>query len=246
MSPSDRPDMLDVLAFGPHPDDLELCCGGTLLRLVDAGHAVGLVDLTRGDRGTRGTPEIRMAEAEAARAAMGVRHRTNLGFPDLGVDARDRAQLRAVVEAIRRHRPRLVLTCSEHDHHPDHVEGAHLVERAVYVAGLAGFEADGAPFRPARLLFYMGRVVFEPKLIVDITSVWERRKAVAACFHSQFFREPGDPKVTPISEPGFMDQVAARFRHFGSRIGVTYAEPFDLREPFGLLDVDPLVTGEAP
>jgi bacillithiol biosynthesis deacetylase BshB1 len=243
LSPSDR---LDVLAFAPHPDDLELCCGGTLLRLIDAGHKVGLADLTRGDRGTRGTPEIRLVEAEAARVAMGAHLRTNLGFPDLGVDARDRAQLRKVVEAIRRHRPRLVLTCSEHDHHPDHVEAAHLVERGVYVAGLAGFDADGEPFRPARLLFYMGRVVFEPKLIVDVSEVWERRMAVASCFRSQFFREPDDPKVTPISEPGFMDQVAARFRHFGSRIGVTYAEPFDLREPFGLMDVGPLLQGVSP
>jgi bacillithiol biosynthesis deacetylase BshB1 len=240
LSPSDR---LDVLAFAPHPDDLELGCGGTLLRLIDAGHAVGLADLTRGDRGTRGTPEIRAEEAEAARVAMGARLRLNLGFPDLGVDARDTTQLRAVVAAIRRHRPTTVLTCSERDHHPDHVEAAHLVERAVYVSGLTGFDAPGEPYRPARLLFYMGRVVFEPKLIVDISGVWERRMAVAACFRSQFFREPDDPKRTPISEPGFFDDVAARFRHYGSRIGVTYAEPFDLREPFGLTDVGPLVAG---
>jgi len=238
LSPSEQ---LDVLAFAPHPDDLELCCGGTLIRLADAGYRIGLVDLTRGDRGTRGTPEIRLAEAEAARVELGAERRVNLGFPDLGVDARNAGQLQAVVETIRRHRPTLVLTCSEHDHHPDHVEASHLVERATYVAGLSGFEAPGDPFRPTSLLFYMGRVVFEPRLIVDISDAWERRVRAASCFQSQFFREKDDPRVTPISEPGFFDDVAARLRHYGNRIGVTYGEPFDLREPFGLADVGPLM-----
>ncbi len=237
---------MDVLAFAPHPDDLELCCGGTLIRLVDAGFRVGLVDLTRGDRGTRGTPEIRLAEAEAARLELGAHLRLNLGFPDLGVDSRSGGQLRTVVEAIRRHRPSLVLTSSEHDHHPDHVEAAHLVERATYVSGLSGFEADGDPFRPASLLFYMGRVTFEPRLIIDITEAWDRRVRAASCFRSQFFRDPDDPRVTPISEPGFFDDVAARLRHYGNRIGVTYGEPFDLREPFGLTDVGALLGKPRP
>ncbi|TPW12239.1 MAG: n-acetylglucosaminyl phosphatidylinositol deacetylase, partial [bacterium] len=237
---------LDVLAFAPHPDDLELCCGGTLIRLADGGNRVGLVDLTRGERGTRGTPELRQVEAEAARRILGVRQRTNLGFPDQGIDARNAIQLRRVVETIRRHRPRLVLTSSEHDHHPDHVEAAHLVEKAAYLAGLAGFEADGAPFRPGLTLFYMGRVVFEPKLIVDISEAFDRRVRAAACYQSQFFREADDPRVTPISEPGFFDDVAARLRHFGNRIGVRYGEPFDAREPFGVTDVGALVPGGTP
>jgi len=243
LSPSEH---MDVLAFAPHPDDLELCCGGTLIKLTDAGYRVGLLDLTRGDRGTRGTPEIRLAEAEAARLELGAHCRMNLGFPDLGVDSRNGSQLRTVVEAIRRHRPALVLTSSEHDHHPDHVEAAHLVERATFVAGLSGFEADGAPFRPMSILFYMGRVVFEPRLIIDITDTWDQRVRAASCFQSQFFREKDDPRVTPISEPGFFDDVAARFRHYGNRIGVRYGEPFDLREPFGIADIRALFTKVGP
>jgi N-acetylglucosamine malate deacetylase 1 len=224
----------DVVAFAPHPDDLELGCGGTLIMLTGEGHRVGLVDLTRGEMGTRGTAEIRAREAEAGRQILGAAFRENLGFPDLGVAAGSPEQLKRVVEAIRRHRPRLVLVCSEHDRHPDHVEAARLVERACYVAGLAEYRAAGGPWRPARLLFYMGRLDFEPKVIVDVSAVFERKMRAAAAFQSQFFRDPDDPRVTPISEPGFFDRVSARFRHFGARIGATYGEPFDMREPLGL------------
>lgn len=242
-SDPDRAECLDVLAFAPHPDDLELCCGGTLIRLTDAGCRVGLVDLTRGEKGSRGTPEIRAREADAAREILGARARLNLGLPDLGVDARDPSQIRRVVEVIRRHRPRLVLTCSEHDHHPDHVEAAHLVERAVYTAGLWSYDAPGEPHRPGRVLFYMGRIVFEPRLIIDITPVHDQKMRAAACFESQFVRDPDDPIRTPISDPGFMERITARARHYGSRIGVSFGEPFDLREPFGLSTVDALLDG---
>lgn len=232
---------VDVLAFAPHPDDLELGCGGTLILLAREGYRVGLVDLTRGEMATRGTPEIRAREAEEGRQVLGAAFRENLELPDLGLDAHTPGQLKAIVEAIRRHRPRLVFICSERDRHPDHVEAAHLVERACYVAGLAEYPAAGAPFRPGRLLFYMGRLDFEPKVIVDITPVFERKMRAAAAFRSQFFRDPGDPRVTPISEPGFFDRVTARFRHFGARIGVTFGEPFDLREPLGVVEAGALV-----
>lgn len=241
---------VDVLAFAPHPDDLELGCGGTLIGLLERGHRVGLVDLTRGERGTRGTPEIRAAEAEEGRRILGAGFRHNLGLPDLGVDSRSPVQLRTVVETIRRHRPRLVFTCSERDRHPDHVEAALLVERAVYVAGLVAFEAAGTPWRPTRLAFYMGRIAFEPRFVVDISKTFERKMKAAAAFRSQFFREAGDPLVTPISEPGFFDRLTSRYRHFGSRIGVDYGEPFDMREPFGVDDpgalVPPPLPGDAP
>jgi bacillithiol biosynthesis deacetylase BshB1 len=237
------PEALDVLAFGPHPDDAELCAGGTLLRLADAGWRVGLVDLTRGEMATRGTPETRAREAEEARRLLGARLRANLGFPDLGVSATDAGQLGGVVAALRRHRPALVLACSERDRHPDHIEAGRLVERACYVAGLSAFAAPGAPFRPDRLLFYMGRVVFEPRLVVDVSAVYERKVAVMAAYRSQLFRDPDDPRVTPLSEPDVFDDFAARARHFGNRIGVDYGEPFDAREPFGLRDVGALLDG---
>jgi bacillithiol biosynthesis deacetylase BshB1 len=244
-SETGQTEQADVLAFAPHPDDLELGCGGTLIGLLERGYRVGLVDLTRGERGTRGTPEIRAAEAEEGRRILGADFRHNLGLPDLGVDSRSPAQLRTVVEKIRRYRPRLVFICSEKDRHPDHVEAAHLVERAVYVSGLVAFEADGAAWRPNRLAFYMGRLDFEPRFIVDISGVFEQKMRAAAAFRSQFFRETGDPLVTPISEPGFFDRLKSRYRHFGSRIGVEFGEPFDMREPLGI-DAGGLVPGPRP
>lgn len=240
------PEALDVLAFAPHPDDSELCAGGTLIRLADAGWRVGLIDLTRGEMATRGTPEVRAREAEEARRRLGARFRANLGFPDLGVSASDRAQLAGVVEALRRHRPALVLSCSERDRHQDHIETGQLVERAAYVAGLSAFPAPGRAFRPDRLLFYMGRIVFEPRLIVDVTDVYARKVEAMAAYRSQLFRDPDDPNVTPLSEPDVFDDLAARARHFGNRIGVDYGEPFDAREPFGLRAIDALVDGRRP
>lgn len=237
---------VDVLAVAPHPDDAEIGCGGTLLLCADSGYRVGLLDLTRGESGTLGTPEIRALEAEEARRALGACLRLNLGLPDTGVDARSPEQLRAVVGALRRLRPRLVLVSSEHDRHPDHIEAAHLVERACFFAGIAGYDAEGAPFRPARLLFYMGRLAFEPKVVVDVTSVFERKMEAVVKFRSQFFRAPGDTRETPISVPGFVARLGARFQHFGGRIGVEYGEPFDMREPFGLSGIQGLFGPENP
>lgn len=239
-------EQVDVLAFAPHPDDAEIGCGGTLILCAESGCRVGLIDLTRGESGTLGTPEIRASEAEEARAALGARFRSNLGLPDTGVDARSLEQMRAVVTSLRRHRPRLVFVCSEHDRHPDHIEAAHLVERACFYAGISGYDADGAPYRPARLMFYMGRLTFEPRVIVDVTSVFEQKMAAAVKFKSQFFRAAGDNRQTPISEPGFLDRLSARFRHYGSRIGVEYGEPFDMREAFGLSGVAGLFGPAAP
>jgi bacillithiol biosynthesis deacetylase BshB1 len=187
--------------------------------------------------GTRGSAELRAEEAELGRQRLMARFRENLGLPDGGVDSRSREQLLAVVSALRRHRPRLVFICSEHDRHPDHVEAAHLVERACFFAGLAEHPAEGAPHRPARLAFYMGRLTFEPRFIVDITPVFKRKMQAVLAFQSQFFRTADDPRVTPISEPGFLERLAGRFRHYGGRIGTEFGEPFDMREPFGLSGV---------
>src|SRR5262245_47404291 len=143
---------LDALFFGAHPDDVELTSAGLAARLATHGHAVGIVDLTRGEMASRGTVEVRSHEAQAAAEALGVTLRENLGLPDTGIDRRDRAHLRAVVEILRRHRPRLVVAPFADDAHPDHVEAAHLVARACYLAGLARFDATGERHRPARLL----------------------------------------------------------------------------------------------
>ena len=153
--------MLDALFFGAHPDDVELVAGGLAALLASHGHRVGIADLTRGERGTRGDADERAAEAAAAARELGVAWRGSLGLPDLGLGRGDRAQLAAVVACLREHRPGLVVAPDEHDAHPDHVEASHLVARACHLAGLAGFP-DGAAgagatavrHRPARLLYY--------------------------------------------------------------------------------------------
>jgi len=144
---------LDALCFGAHPDDIELSCGGLAARLAAHGHAVGLVDLTQGERASRGDVATRAREAAEAAKRLGVALRVNLELPDTGLDARSPEQLRRVVGCLREHRPALVVAPDRHDEHPDHVEGSSLVARACYLSGLARFEAPGERFRPARLLF---------------------------------------------------------------------------------------------
>ncbi len=239
--------MLDVLAIGPHPDDVELAAGGTVAHLVETGHRVGLVDLTRGERATRGTPALRESEATAAAAALGVVHRENLGIPDGGVCATDPGQLTAVVQALRRHQPRLVLTLHHEDDHPDHIEGGHLVERAVYLAGLRNYPDAGAtPHRVDRLLFAMGRRPFTPSLIVDITPYRERKRTALQAYATQFQRDPDDPLVTAISEPGFLELTEARDRYYGHLINVRFGEPFRERGPVPVRDAANLLVPGRP
>ena len=232
---------LDVLAFAAHPDDVELSCGGTMCLLQAQGYTTGIVDLTRGERGTRGTPEMRAAEAEAASEILGLSVRENLGMPD-GDVAPTPERVLAVAAAIRRHRPRVVLLNAPDDRHPDHGNAARLVAEAIFTAGLAAVEtpgADGAPlapWRPHHALHYMQSIEFTPTFVVDVTPVWDRRMAALRAFKSQFAGTDGPE--TFISTPAFIEWVEARARSFGYRIGATYGEPLLYRHgPVGVTDL---------
>jgi N-acetylglucosamine malate deacetylase 1 len=231
----------DVLAIGPHPDDMELAAGATVAQLTQSGKEVVLLDLTLGERGTRGSAEIRAEEARNAARILGAERRS-LHLPDTGVRALDEDQIETLVNEIRRLRPRLVIASHGDDDHPDHREGAELVRRAIYLSGLKRFgSGDREPHRPARLLFAMGRRPFLPSLIVDVTATYAIKRNALAAFDSQFRRPEGDNLATPISDPGFLPSIEARDRYFGSLIGVTYGEAFLDRGPVAVTHAASLI-----
>ncbi len=232
---------LDALFLGAHPDDVELVSGGLAALLASHGHAVGIADLTRGEKASRGTPQQRAGEAAAAAQRLGVATRVNLGLPDLGLDRSDRAQLRTVAALLRAHRPRLVVAPHHDDLHPDHIEAAHLVARACYVAGLARFDAPGERHRPERVLFALYRGTRAPQLVVDVTATWERRMAALAEHRSQF--DPAAGPATYLTHPDFVAEVEARARGFGALIGARYGEGYRLRGPLAIHDARVLLDG---
>ena len=225
---------MDVLAFAAHPDDVELCVGGVICSLTSSGHRVGIVDLTRGELGTRGTPEVRAAEADAAATILGVEVRENLELPDGGIENSKEAQVE-VVQAIRRHRPRILLLNAPVCRHPDHRNAAVLCRDAAFHAGLSKLETrerDGAtqnPWRPQHILHYMQAVAFEPTFVVDVSPFWEQPMRALLAYESQFhvpsYKQESDEPETFVSNPDFLEWVSARARTYGYPIGATYGEP---------------------
>jgi bacillithiol biosynthesis deacetylase BshB1 len=235
--------MLDALFIGAHPDDVELTAGGLAALLAVHGHRVGIADLTRGEQGTRGDVAERAAEAAAAARELGAAWRESLGLPDLGLDRHDRAQQAAVVACLREHRPRLVVAPDADDAHPDHVEAAHLVARACYLAGLARFAAGpaGVRHRPGRLLFALYRSAARPHLVVDVSAVWERRMAAVRAHASQLDAPRGP--ATYLTAPGFLGEIEGRARALGALIGAQYGEGFRMRGPVAVADARALLAG---
>ncbi len=220
---------VDVLAFGPHPDDVELHCSGTLLMLRRAGHSIAVADLTRGELSTRGTPAIRRRETQAASRLLGLTARHSLELPD-GDIANTLQNRISVARTIRRLRPRTVLLPWHADRHPDHEAASVLVRAAVFQAGLAALRIVHAgralpPWRPAHVLFYPMHEDVRPTLLVDISDVFEEKMQVIRCYASQFAVDggAGGPE-TYISTPDFIEALVARWRRQGFLIGTRYAE----------------------
>jgi bacillithiol biosynthesis deacetylase BshB1 len=224
----------EALFFGAHPDDVELTSGGLAALLASHGHAVAVVDLTRGEKASRGTVEERAAEAAAAARELGVQARENLGLPDTGLSRHDPAQLRAVIECLRHLRPRLVVAPDREDEHPDHVEASHLIARAAYLARLARFPAAGERHHVDTLLFALYRSDVRPTLVADVSAVWSRRMAALRAHVSQL--DPARGPATYLTAPGFLDEVEARARVWGARAGGTYGEAYRTRGPLALRD----------
>ena len=230
MSDGARDEGLDVLAFGAHPDDVEMTAGGLLCRLVDSGLGVGIIDLTRGELATRGTPEIRAQEARTSADIIGAKVRICLDLPDGGVANTPEARLK-VIRALRKYRPALIVIPYWECEHPDHANAGNLVKEASYFAGLKKIDTGQEPFRPERVIHYMTRTRFEPTFVVPIDEYFERKMEAVRAHASQFYRpEAAGLDETRISQPGFLDHLELRDRAFGAMIGSTYGEPYFMSE----------------
>lgn len=242
---------LDILAIGVHPDDVELGCSGTILNEIKLGKKVGILDLTQGELGTRGTIETRYAEAAEAARILGVHMRGNLKMKD-GFFRNDEAHQLQLIQAIRTYQPEIVIANILNDRHPDHGRAGHLIADACFLSGLIKIEtndAKGNPqprWRPKYVLHYMQDWFHEPDILIDISDVFEQRMKSIEAYSTQFFNGGPDNKEpqTYISSPDFLDSVIARARMLGKRIGVKYAEGFISEKKIGIRNLDALVQVE--
>lgn len=236
---------LDILAFGAHPDDTELCCGGTLAKLVKQGKKVGVVDLTKGQMGTRGTPEQRLREASEASKIIGLEVRENLGLHDTRLNNTPENHEK-IIEKVRKYRPHICITGAPTDRHPDHGDATKLILDAIFYSGLAKIKTTGDSgqpqehWRPSHILQYMQDRPFEPDIVFDVSDTFEIKEQAVLAFGSQFnVTIPGDEPETYISGEEFFKGIEARARHYGHLAGVTYGEPFKYYNgpvPFTSLD----------
>ena len=237
---------LDILAFASHPDDVELGCAGTLIAHIAAGKKAGVVDLTRGELGTRGTPAERVAEAEEAAKIMGLSVRDNLGFAD-GFFANDKEHQLQIVRKIRQYRPDIVLMNAVHDRHPDHGRGAAVVAEACFLAGLRmiktlgedGFEQE--PWRPKATYNFIQDRYIKPDFVMDVTPHWEKKLETIRAFRTQFYNPDDSSPNTYISSPEFLDFIEARAREYGHAIGVTFGEGFTSAKQVGVRNLFDLI-----
>jgi len=231
---------LDILVLPVHPDDAELGCAGTLLKHIKLGHKVGIVDLTRGELGTRGTAEIRDKESARAAEILGIKVRGNLELPDGFFENTKLYQLK-VIEAIRRYQPEIIITNAYHDRHPDHGRASELVEAACFLSGLRRIETSlegqaQEPWRPKQVLHFIQDRYIHPDIVVDITDYWDTKVQSIYAYGSQFHNPEWseDEPQTYISSPDFIQIVEGRAREFGKSIGVKYAEGFTSKKILGV------------
>jgi bacillithiol biosynthesis deacetylase BshB1 len=234
---------LDALAIGAHPDDVELGCGGTLLKLVSLGYRVGVLDMARGEMGTRGSAEIRAREAEAASRVMELTARDNLELPDGHIWLTEESRVK-MVRKIRRYRPRVIFTHYWEDPHPDHVHTCQIVREAAHVAGLAKYDAEAGQerFRPQTVAHFMFPRTATPTFLVDVSEFAEQKHKAILCYRSQLHDPNSTEPETNLSSEAFLRRVEARQRFYGSLIAVEHAEGFIVREALNVRDPIELLT----
>ena len=225
---------LDVLVFAAHPDDAELSMGGTIAKLTSQNFKVGLIDLTRGELGTRGSTDIRQKEAFQAALSLKIAVRENLNIPDGNIE-KNQQNLVKVIMAIRKYRPKIIFAPYFNDRHPDHVDASALVKQAMFSTGLMKIktfdkEVAQQAYRPNRLFYYMQTYTFEPSFIVDVSSCFEIKMKAVNSYSSQFFNPKSTEPETFISKPGFIQYIESRAQFYGFQIGKQYGEPFFCEE----------------
>lgn len=221
---------LDVMVFAAHPDDAELAMGGTIARFADEGFNVGIVDLTRGEMGTRGSAETRQKEALEAAKILKTSIRENLLIPDSDIEITN-DNIRKVVMLMRKFKPKIVFAPYFSDRHPDHINASKLIKRAMFVSGLEKIKTSESEiaqraYRPAKLFYYMQTYTFEPSFIVDINNFFETKMKAVWAYSTQFHNPESDEPETFISSPEFIDYVDARAKFYGFQIGKKFGEPF--------------------
>lgn len=229
---------LDILVVAAHPDDAELGCSGTIAAHVAKGYAVGILDLTKGELGTRGTPELRILESDRAAVILGLSVRDNLAFKDVFFSD-DAAHQIEIIRIIRKYQPEIVLANALTDRHPDHGKGSTLTSKACFMSGLRKIETSHEgisqlPWRPKFVYHYIQNNYIKPDFVFDITPFWEKKVESINAFKSQFFDPTNEEPSSFISSPDFLDFIEARAREFGHSINVKYGEGFTIEKIIGV------------
>ncbi len=232
---------LDIIVFAAHPDDAELSCGGTIARYVSLGKKTGIVDLTQGELGTRGSAAIRQAETKNASEVLGITTRLNLKLEDGNIQKTPQNRLK-VIQVIRSYRPEIIFLPYPNDRHPDHIHASILVKESAFYSGLSKLKSVldkkvQQSYRPLKLVYYMQTYTFEPSFIIDITNDFDTKMKAVKCYGSQFYNKYSREPETFISDKKFLEYLEARAKFYGFMAGVKYGEPFYTEEK---LNLDPL------
>ena len=227
---------VDVLFVAAHPDDTELSCGGTIVKMVRDGYRVGMVDLTRGEMGTRGTPQTRKREAAASAKTLGATFREQLDFGD-GALRTGRDEELEIIEVVRRCRPRVVFVSYPDERHPDHERAGRVVTDASFYAGLKALETKLPAHRPQAVVYYLQNYPIPPSFVVDVTDTWKTKMRAIYKYKSQFHDPKSKEPETFISSPRFLETIDARGKHYGALIGAPYGEAFVTKQPPRVDDV---------
>ncbi len=229
---------LDVLVFGAHPDDAELSMGGTIYKLTSNKLKVGIIDLTKGELGTRGTAETRQREAFQAAIILKVAVRENLQIPDGNIE-NNKENLVKIIMTIRKYKPKIIFAPYFNDRHPDHIDASQLIKRAMFSTGLSKLktfdkEVSQEPYRPQKLYYFMQTYTFEPSFIVDISNEFDTKMKAVKAYETQFHNPKSTEPETFISRPVFINYVESRSHFYGFQIGKNYGEPFYCEEKIEL------------